>query len=46
MRKSAVIIPVLGALLASSVVWGYYVVKVKNAEIAALENELSTLREK
>ena len=46
MRKSAVIILVLGALLASSVVWGYYVVKVKNAEIAALENELSTLREK
>ena len=46
MRKSAVIIPVLGALLASSAVWGYYAVKVKNAEIAALENELETLREK
>lgn len=46
MRKSAVIIPVLGALLTTSAVWGYYAVKSKNAEIAALENELKTLREK
>lgn len=46
MSKRSVAIVCLSALLALTVVRGYYAVEGKNNQIAALENELSELREK